>query len=624
MTQLLPTPIFRAEDNNGNPLAGGALWTYQAGTTTPQVTYTDATGGTPNPNPVPLNARGEASIWLSTAQSYKLLLVDGFGVTIPGWPIDNVISADASGSAAAISAALAASSGSTLVGFIQAGAGAIPRTMQDKARERISVTDFGVVGDGTNESVNFQKAVDAAKGKTLVVPSGVIPSIAGITLSGSSYNNTFIEVQSELTLFADGGSSTFSGAWVGILFKDCDGCGFSGRFNGNRAAMTASEHIYCIGLAAATNAYFPIIQVREIRGDGIYIGQSNWLSNSNNSTNVRIGAIYGYNSADDGRNLLSIISVKRCIIGIFDSYLIGGVIGGVRMPGGLDIEPDFGYQPCEDIVVSALNIQSAQAAFGLCIAGKAITNDATRDWCVQRVSFGSVNITLTGTTLGPQFQRWGQLSFENLQVARNAYGGQGGEFDFGDGLRADMVASNSTIGFRFGFADLVQDFDVKLKVRNYSISGMYTGGVKNGRFTGRITGASSSSSTFAILTQANGRTITQSDVTYEVDAPFDGLNARAFRNQVGDTVTYGSGTCAIDCDWSGYSSFSVQCDAQIPTSNIRGRNIGSAITAAPANGAWAQGDIAWFTQAAGSTAPGALCIASGVPGTWKAMPNVAA
>lgn len=107
MTQLLPTPIFRAEDNNGAPLAGGALWTYQAGTTTPQVTYTDSTGGTPNPNPVPLNARGEAQVWMTAGQAYKFLLTDSFGTTIPGWPVDNVTAPDAGGSASSLLSRLA-------------------------------------------------------------------------------------------------------------------------------------------------------------------------------------------------------------------------------------------------------------------------------------------------------------------------------------------------------------------------------------------------------------------------------------------------------------------------------------------------------------------------------------
>src|SRR6185312_13590155 len=89
-TQLSPTPIFKAFDNVGLPLSFGLLYTYQAGTTTPQATYTDSTGNTPNPNPVLLNARGEAQIWLNPLQNYKYLLTDALGNQIPGWPVDNI------------------------------------------------------------------------------------------------------------------------------------------------------------------------------------------------------------------------------------------------------------------------------------------------------------------------------------------------------------------------------------------------------------------------------------------------------------------------------------------------------------------------------------------------------
>lgn len=46
--------------------------------------------------------------------------------------------------------------------FIQAGTGAVTRTMQDKAREIVSVKDFGAVEDGvTDDSTAVQRAVDA-------------------------------------------------------------------------------------------------------------------------------------------------------------------------------------------------------------------------------------------------------------------------------------------------------------------------------------------------------------------------------------------------------------------------------------------------------------------------------
>lgn len=85
---LSSTPVLKFFDNNGAPLFNGQLFTYQAGTTTPQATWPDSTQGTPNPNPVILNARGECNLWLDISLSYKLVLKDAAGNQI--WSVDNV------------------------------------------------------------------------------------------------------------------------------------------------------------------------------------------------------------------------------------------------------------------------------------------------------------------------------------------------------------------------------------------------------------------------------------------------------------------------------------------------------------------------------------------------------
>lgn len=75
LKSLGPAPKFRAFDSDGNPLSGGKLYTYASGTTTPQATFTDATGAVANANPVILDANGEADVWYSPL-NYKLVLKD--------------------------------------------------------------------------------------------------------------------------------------------------------------------------------------------------------------------------------------------------------------------------------------------------------------------------------------------------------------------------------------------------------------------------------------------------------------------------------------------------------------------------------------------------------------------
>lgn len=90
-TVLAPYQKNRFFDNAGNPLYLGQLTTFQAGTNTPITTYKDSTG-TVNTNPIILNSRGECDLWLLPNVAYKFALTDSAGTTIPGWPIDNIVS----------------------------------------------------------------------------------------------------------------------------------------------------------------------------------------------------------------------------------------------------------------------------------------------------------------------------------------------------------------------------------------------------------------------------------------------------------------------------------------------------------------------------------------------------
>ena len=86
-TSLSPTPKLQFFDANGDPLVGGLLYTYAAGTTTPLATYTDSTGVSANTNPIVLDSRGEANVWLGAA-IYKFALYTSVNVLI--WTVDNI------------------------------------------------------------------------------------------------------------------------------------------------------------------------------------------------------------------------------------------------------------------------------------------------------------------------------------------------------------------------------------------------------------------------------------------------------------------------------------------------------------------------------------------------------
>jgi hypothetical protein len=89
MAVLSPSPKAQFLDASGNPLVGGKVYTYVAGTTTPLATYTTGAGTVANTNPVILDSRGEANIWYSNGTSYKVVLTDSADALI--WTVDNIV-----------------------------------------------------------------------------------------------------------------------------------------------------------------------------------------------------------------------------------------------------------------------------------------------------------------------------------------------------------------------------------------------------------------------------------------------------------------------------------------------------------------------------------------------------
>jgi hypothetical protein len=89
---VMPAPKYSAFDNNGNPLSGGLLSVFKAGTSTPATTYSDVALTVPNANPVVLDAGGRATVFLAPG-SYKFeqrtSLATG-GVLV--WTQDNISS----------------------------------------------------------------------------------------------------------------------------------------------------------------------------------------------------------------------------------------------------------------------------------------------------------------------------------------------------------------------------------------------------------------------------------------------------------------------------------------------------------------------------------------------------
>lgn len=92
---LLPWPKAKFFITNTNyPLAGGKIYTYEAGTSTPLTTYSDPNGLFPNTNPVVLDANGEANIYLTIGTGYKIDVFDASNIHVNGYPVDQIYADD--------------------------------------------------------------------------------------------------------------------------------------------------------------------------------------------------------------------------------------------------------------------------------------------------------------------------------------------------------------------------------------------------------------------------------------------------------------------------------------------------------------------------------------------------
>ena len=180
------------------------------------------------------------------------------------------------------------------VSFLQAGTGAVTRNMQDKARESVSVKDFGAVGDGVaDDTAAIQATINVAQGsKSRVhIPAGVYKISSELLVSN-------LEVQ------GDGVWCTYilqSNNVKGGFFVDCNyasggkisdlsihavstnpgqtkstGIGLKvNRANGNWICQNVDINGFATGIQSSANyyAFFKSFQVLNASTAGIHLAQ---------------------------------------------------------------------------------------------------------------------------------------------------------------------------------------------------------------------------------------------------------------------------------------------------------------------------------------------------------------
>lgn len=130
-------PNFKAFDINADLLDGGKLYTYDPGTTNPKITYQDAAATSAHTNPIELDSLGESEIFLTGLT--KFVLTDAGGAAVDTW--NNVEAASTASDT--LRTDLAASTGSTLMGWIRTATAAVAHTLaQWLGWQSVSVFEF--------------------------------------------------------------------------------------------------------------------------------------------------------------------------------------------------------------------------------------------------------------------------------------------------------------------------------------------------------------------------------------------------------------------------------------------------------------------------------------------------
>ena len=191
-------------------------------------------------------------------------------------------------------AALAASSGSSLVGFLQAGSGAVVRTAQSKMRDVVSVKDFGAVGDGVaDDTVAIQNALAATpSGGTLWFPAGtylgwLIVRKNNITIKGDGSASTVIKIPNGATYTQpkeSGGTITGTPSCIEVgdlamgnlanTYTNIRVEGFT--LDGNKANTTAPVpplgDVLGLGLTFTKSSYCSFDDIKSVNCHGVGIG----------------------------------------------------------------------------------------------------------------------------------------------------------------------------------------------------------------------------------------------------------------------------------------------------------------------------------------------------------------
>lgn len=274
MTTYIPiSGIYTSfKDLSGNPLRNGYVYIGLPGfnpETSAAAVYWDQAATQPAAQPLRTTngyiARSGTPTNVFVGGNYSITVRD-FNRQIVYTSLD----AEVSGDGAASLLPLSGPNGSSLVGFIQAGTGAVATTVQQKLRNTaISPEDFGAVGDGViNDTTAFQLAcayIESLDGGALWLTHGKIYIVGRQTLTGAFGQGASYRPEEIITIESCANPVVIYGN--GAQLKVADGLHFGSFnpvtgavFNPPPGSFTDPDYAASVGsvIALGTNASYRV------------------------------------------------------------------------------------------------------------------------------------------------------------------------------------------------------------------------------------------------------------------------------------------------------------------------------------------------------------------------------
>lgn len=166
---------------------------------------------------------------------------------------------DVTGAGGALSTTLSASAGSSTVGTIAAGTGAVARTVEGKLRETVSVKDFGAVGDGVaNDTAAIQAAINTAR--NVYFPAGTY--LIASALTNANQTQIYGDGPEESIISVSGSgydALTFSGSYSGV--RDVSFTSATPRTAGAFVKFSANTRMNFVRRCKMNNPFMAILIV---------------------------------------------------------------------------------------------------------------------------------------------------------------------------------------------------------------------------------------------------------------------------------------------------------------------------------------------------------------------------